>query len=80
MNTYVMEKRSIIGTYDAVDPAKLKAGSENDKSLIQRFQNAAKKETLWKVAVLPFIMLICYLGLIFYFRSKGGYKPVELDS
>ena len=79
-NTYVMEKRSIIGSYDAVDPAKLRAGSENDKSIISRFQNAAKKETLWKVAILPLIMLICYIGLIFYFRSKGGYRPVEIDS
>lgn len=78
MNTYVMEKRSIIGKYDAVDPVKLEAGSENDKKIVQEFQDVAKKETLWNVALLPLIMLICYLGLIFYFRSKGGYKPVEL--
>ena len=78
MNTYVMEKRSIIGKYDAVDPVKLDAGSENDKKLVQGFQAVAKKETLWKVALLPLIMLICYLGLIFYFKSKGGYKPVEI--
>ena len=78
MNTYVMEKRSIIGKYNAVDPVKLNAGSENDKQIIDSYQNVAKKETLWKVALLPIIMLICYIGLIFYFRSKGGYKPVEI--
>jgi hypothetical protein len=27
----------------------------------------------------PAFMFICYLGLILYFRSKGGYKPVSLD-
>lgn len=80
MNNYVIENRSIIGTYNAVDPEKLRAGSENDKTLIRGYQNAAKKETLWKVAVLPFIMLICYIGLLFYFRSKGGYKPVEIET
>jgi hypothetical protein len=25
-------------------------------------------------------MLVCYLGLIMYFRTKGGYKPVELET
>jgi len=24
-------------------------------------------------------MFLVYLGLILYFRSKGGYKPVVLD-
>jgi hypothetical protein len=23
-------------------------------------------------------MLVCYIGLFFYFRSKGGYKPVAI--
>ena len=30
-------------------------------------------------AILPVIMLLVYLGLILYFRSRGGYKPVVLD-
>jgi hypothetical protein len=25
------------------------------------------------------IMLLVYLGLILWFRSRGGYKPVVLD-
>ena len=29
---------------------------------------------------LPVIMFVCYIGLIFYFRSRGGYKVVVLDS
>jgi len=32
------------------------------------------------VAVFPVVMLICYLLLIFYFKSKGGYKAVLLDN
>ena len=34
--------------------------------------------TLAKVAVLPAVMFVCYLGLILYFRSRGGYRPVEV--
>jgi len=30
--------------------------------------------------VFPIFTLACYLALIMYFKSKGGYKPVQLDS
>lgn len=30
-------------------------------------------------AIVPAMMGLCYLGLILYFRSRGGYKPVNLD-
>jgi MFS transporter, DHA2 family, metal-tetracycline-proton antiporter len=33
-----------------------------------------KKATLLKVAILPVFMLLCYIGLYFYFQSRGGYK------
>lgn len=25
-------------------------------------------------------MACCYLGLIFYFKSQGGYKAIDLDA
>ena len=31
------------------------------------------------VAILLFIMLICYLILIFYFKSRGDYLVVDLE-
>ncbi len=37
-----------------------------------------KSTALAKVAVLPVIMFGCYIGLILYFRSKGGYAAVLL--
>ena len=27
------------------------------------------------MALFPAFMLVCYIGLILYFKSKGGYKP-----
>ena len=27
----------------------------------------------------PLSMLIAYIGIYMYFRSRGGYKPIELD-
>lgn len=38
----------------------------------------AKQGTLARIAVLPAIMCVCYLGLIVYFRSKGGYQAQVL--
>ena len=38
----------------------------------------AKKEALTTVAIFPVIMLITYLFLIFYYKSRGGYKVVDL--
>ena len=42
-------------------------------------QDNAKKDALRTVCIFPVIMLVCYLGLFFYYRSKGGYKPVSLE-
>jgi len=47
-------------------------------SLIEELKSKGTQRALAKVIVFPVIMLICYLILIFYFRSKGGYRPVEL--
>jgi hypothetical protein len=30
---------------------------------------------LAKMAAFPAFMLLCYIGLILYFKGKGGYKP-----
>jgi hypothetical protein len=32
---------------------------------------------LAKVVFFPLFMLVCYLGLIAYFNSRGGYRPVD---
>lgn len=76
--TYVTtEKTGIFGTYMALDHDKLKAAAnEADKTTIGTIQESAKKNALKTVALLPVFMLLCYLGLLVYFRSKGGYKPV----
>ena len=40
----------------------------------------AKQGALANMIVFPLIMLACYIGLILYFRGRGGYKPVELET
>ena len=73
----ITEKQWVFGTYNAVDPEKV---SPEQADTFEAATNVAKKGALATVAIFPCIMLVCYLLLIGYFRSKGGYKPVELDS
>lgn len=72
------EKRSVFGTYRAIDDAKVKALPEADQALIETTKNAAKKSALRTNALFPVAMLAVYLGLIAWFKLRGGYKPVVL--
>jgi hypothetical protein len=54
------------------------ADLDKDRKLIGATTSAAKQGAMQSIAILPLMMALCYIGLIFYFRSKGGYKQVEL--
>lgn len=73
-----LEKKSIFGTYKAIDVSKIKNADEADKEIIQIAQLKAKKGALKTVAILPVIMLIFFILLFLYFKRQGGYKPVEI--
>ena len=51
---------------------------EEDQERVVAVQSASSQLALRAVAWLPAFMFVCYVLLILYFRSKGGYKPVEL--
>lgn len=74
------DKFSVFGSYRPIDQEKLAEVPEVDKEKITEIQNETKKSALTTVAMFPCVMLVCYLGLIAYFRAKGGYKPVNLIS
>ena len=68
------------GTYSALDPAKLSALPEAQSQEISTIAKTARQGSLAKVIVFPAFMLLCYLGLIVWFRSRGGYKAVSLSA
>ncbi len=43
-------------------------------------KEGSAQKALANMAIFPAIMLITYIGLFLYFRSKGGYKPVVLGA
>jgi len=73
------EKASIFGKYEPLDQEKVKALPDEDNQKIVEVTKIAKQDALLTVALFPTIMLVCYLLLILYFRTKGGYKAVELE-
>ena len=75
-----LDKESVLGAYTAVDPSLVAAAPEKDQAAIEGIEAGAKKNALKTTAIFPVVMLFCYLLLILYFRSRGGYKAVELTS
>ena len=79
--TVIVKKDYLLGAYQAIDPLKsaavTEAKSQND---IKAATTTGQFSALGKMAMFPAFMLACYLALIFYFKSKGGYKPVQLDT
>lgn len=68
----------ILGPYNAVDPTKVAALSGDQKTQVQSTEQAAKQGALSTISIFPIIMLLSYIGLFMYFKSRGGYKAVDL--
>jgi hypothetical protein len=73
-----IEKKSIFGKYLSLDSEKLATAPEEDQQTVNNVQLKAQKSALKMVAVLPVVMLVCFIFLFFYFRARGGYKSIVL--
>ena len=52
--------------------------TQSDRDRIAEVEADAKKGALRTVVWFPVLMLVCYLGLILYFRARGGYRAVDI--
>ena len=77
--SYTSPKPTIFGEITALDPEKEKAAPEADTTTITTVKTNATKGALKTVAIFPCIMFVCFIILIVYFKSKGGYKVVHID-
>ncbi|QOV92381.1 MFS transporter [Humisphaera borealis] len=70
--------------YSVVDDKKLTAAtatlSAENQAQIKAAADASAQKALLNMAVFPGFMLLCYLLLLAYFKSKGGYKAVQLTA
>lgn len=65
-------------SYRPLDKQKIAALPEAQRAEVEQVRNTNNQATLSKMAVLPAIMAVCYIGLILFYRTKGGYKAVEI--
>ncbi|MGD9417698.1 MAG: MFS transporter [Verrucomicrobiota bacterium JB025] len=79
--TVSIEKEYLLGDYQAIDPVKAETVTgETGIAALEAANTAGQFGALGKMAIFPAFMLVCYLGLLLYFRSKGGYKPVDIGA
>jgi MFS family permease len=64
--------------YQSIDKAKIAALPAAEAEQLTAIERVTKQQALAKIAVLPAIMCVCYLGLILYFKSRGGYQAQVL--
>jgi hypothetical protein len=76
----VAEKDGLFSKYQYIDTAKIDSANLNDeqKAQLAVLETDTKQHALAKIATLPAIMCVCYLILIAYFQSKGGYQAEVL--
>lgn len=75
----IVERPGMFGESFAIDPAKrAQITDPREQALLAEIDSRTKQATLGKIAVLPGIMLLCYVGLILYFKSTGGYRAEQL--
>jgi MFS family permease len=71
-------KPGIFGSAPTLDQEKIKALPAELSKELEVVQAASKRSVFTTIAILPSFMLVCYVGLLLWFRSRGGYKPVEI--
>ncbi|MEX0611591.1 MAG: hypothetical protein WD229_05695, partial [Pirellulales bacterium] len=76
----VETKEGLFSKYELVDKTKYDEAGLTDaqRNELQALESTTKQHALVKIAVLPAIMCVCYLILIAYFRSRGGYRAEVL--
>jgi MFS family permease len=64
--------------YQSIDKAEIAALPAAEAEQLSAIERVTKQQALAKIAILPAIMCVCYLGLILYFKSRGGYQAQVL--
>jgi MFS family permease len=74
------ESDFLLGSYTALDNSAVVNLPEETQAAVTEIRERETQGALAKMTMFPAFMLLCYIGLIVYFKSKGGYKPKVLES
>jgi MFS family permease len=74
-----VKKDYLLGAYEAIDPVKSAAITDSQSlSDLQAATTSGKFTALGRMAMFPAFIFVCYLAVMVYFKSRGGYRPVQL--
>jgi MFS family permease len=85
--TAVLVSEGLFGSYSNVDSAAIDAEiakvadaaqAEAVRNEVVKISEDSPKHSLAKIAIFPMIMLVGFIGLFLFFKSKGGYRPVVI--
>jgi MFS family permease len=65
-------------TFRPLNEAQIEALPQPEKSQVEQVVAQTKQTTIAKFSILPAILLVCYAGLLPFFKSRGGYRPVSI--
>ena len=65
-------------TYQPLDKEKIAELPAAEQTELEIIRTANNQNTLAKVSILPAVMFFCYVALLIYFRTHGGYNQVHL--
>ena len=73
-------KEGLFSKYEYVDKTMFPAAELTESQIeeLEALESQTKQNALTKIAVLPVIMCACYVALIVYFISRGGYRAEVL--
>tara|TARA_Y100000588_G_scaffold103556_1_gene112857 strand:- start:7052 stop:8551 length:1500 start_codon:yes stop_codon:yes gene_type:complete len=71
-------RQTIFGEVPSVNLDAIATLSAEGQEKLTAIQSSSKKGSFAKVAILPGFMLVCYLIMFYYFKLRGGYKPIDL--
>ncbi|MDG2167549.1 MAG: MFS transporter [Opitutales bacterium] len=71
-------RKTMFGESPSLNMDAVEALSSEGASKLGAIVNSNKKQSFIRQATLPGLLLVCYLILFFYFKSRGGYKPIDL--
>lgn len=74
------EQSAFMMTFRPLDKVKIAALPPAQQATVETLRAQTNQATLAKFAVLPLMMAGCYGILLLYFKSKGGYKAVEIGA
>lgn len=75
----LVESRALGIPYEAIDPNKAKAVTDEEGiAALAAANKAGQFDALAKMAFFPAFMLLCYIAMFLYFKSKGGYQAEVL--